>query len=745
VSNESEKQYEEERERLLEEIRRRAEEAELQRLDEEEKAMQEDAESAPISEESFTPPEVNPPPPPPFPPPQSSPLPPTDSQPEVGDTSHQEALEEARRLYQNERYEKALVQVEKVLTDFPGLREASKLREDILRAQLLAEVVRKEEARHRATKLEPLPPPPPPQPVSSPDRPESDFWGPTKVPSENDNLIPAVKEPIPSKPPPPPIADRAVARLSRVRIPVKPILIVSGALIAAVLIYIIVDSLIKAVAPPQRVLLMLPAAPATADEGELLLAEGLTEDIIQTIGRAPDLRVIAPASAFNSRTLSLRPQPLARNLKAGFVLTSSIQSLGGTMVWKAALFDTVEEAAVWRGSLESSPSDFSVRRLELARQIVEAMQIDLPSTDDPLSTQSQTIPLQSFGLYLQARGLTRSSAPNALPRARELLQQVVQTDSNWGEGWAALGWVAMLEMERTPGVPRTEAVNALTFIQRAIARGGARVAETFRVWGMIETFNADYPKAIERYRTALDLCPGDAEALRRVAMMLTLRGSREEALSAASEAVQWDPLDPEALTMRGLVQQFYGDFKGAEQSYSRAKQVARGRAERAADLHTDCLVYLQRAGEALLAATDIAARRREDPVSHYRLGRVAQIAGQPIQEWQNLFRQTLELIEQQLRTSPDDPAMLTLQALTYTRLGQFKNALEADARALRAAPNDLDVLYGTARMYALQRDQKQAAAFLSLAVDQRYDLGRVVDMDFFNVRADQDFLRAISR
>jgi cytochrome c-type biogenesis protein CcmH/NrfG len=89
--------------------------------------------------------------------------------------------------------------------------------------------------------------------------------------------------------------------------------------------------------------------------------------------------------------------------------------------------------------------------------------------------------------------------------------------------------------------------------------------------------------------------------------------------------------------------------------------------------------------------------------------------------------------------------MLVLQALTYTRLGQFKDALEADGRALRAAPQNLDVLYGTAQMYALHRDQKQAAAFLGQAVDRRYDLARVVDMDFFNVRADEDFLRAVTR
>ena len=93
----------------------------------------------------------------------------------------------------------------------------------------------------------------------------------------------------------------------------------------------------------------------------------------------------------------------------------------------------------------------------------------------------------------------------------------------------------------------------------------------------------------------------------------------------------------------------------------------------------------------------------------------------------------------------DDPAMLALQALTYTRLGQRKDALDANARALRVAPKNLEVLYGTARMYALQRDQKQAAAYLAQAVDRRYDLYRIIDMDFYNVRSDQDFLTAITR
>ncbi len=552
MSNGSDTQYEDDRERQLEDIRRRAEEAELKRLDEEEKAQRKNAEPPPSIEEPLTPPEVSPPSPPRY-------SPPVFEQPEETEMQPHELLQEAQQLYQHERYDKALELVEKVLEIYPGLGKASKLQENILRARQLADVVRKEEARHRATQLEPLPPAPPAPPVSSPDRPESDFWGPTGVPSATDTMVPGDQAPVPPKPPP--MLDRTVARLSRVRIPIKPILVVSAVLVATVVAYIIIDNLVNAVAPPQHVLLLLPASPASADETERLLADGLTEDFIQTIGRAPDLRVFAPVSAFNSRTLSMRPQQLARTLKAGFVLTWNIQTVGDRLMCSAALLDTVEDAPLWKTSFESSPGELSSRRLELPRQIVGAMGITLPSADNPLAAGTQPATIGSYGAYLQARGLARSSLPNALTRAKALLQEVVQNDSSWGEGWAALGWVAMLAMERNSDAPRADAVNALAILQQAIARG-ARFAETFRVWGMIETFDGNYPKAIERYENAISLCPGDAEAQQRLALVLALRGKKDEALRAASLAAQWDPLNPDAITTRGLVQQYRGDYPG---------------------------------------------------------------------------------------------------------------------------------------------------------------------------------------
>jgi len=55
------------------------------------------------------------------------------------------------------------------------------------------------------------------------------------------------------------------------------------------------------------------------------------------------------------------------------------------------------------------------------------------------------------------------------------------------------------------------------------------------------------------------------------------------------------------------------------------------------------------------------------------------------------------------------------------------------------------VLYNIARMYALQRDRARAFEGLSKAVARRYDLERIMDMDFYNLRDEEDFRTTVSR
>jgi len=96
-----------------------------------------------------------------------------------------------------------------------------------------------------------------------------------------------------------------------------------------------------------------------------------------------------------------------------------------------------------------------------------------------------------------------------------------------------------------------------------------------------------------------------------------------------------------------------------------------------------------------------------------------------------------------IAANPEDAHAHAYLALTETRLGSFKSALEANARARQLAPNDPDVLYCTARMYALQTDKAEALENLRRAIDYRYRLSSLLDMDFYNLRSEPEFQQTV--
>ncbi len=740
VSDGPNRQHENDREKLLEEIRRRAEEAELKRLEEEEHAQI--PPPLPIAKEVIAPP-VTPISPPPAPPVSTSPSPAEESPERLQRLA--ELLESAQSLYQQEHYEQALFVIDDLLIIDPGHEEGMRLRQDVERAKRLADVIRKEEERFRAVSQVTEPPPKPsPVPVSEPD--ETEFWGPTNVRKAEESVgIPEVVEaPAPRVPPKPPVLDRVVKRASQVRMPVRPILTVIAALLVAALGYWAIRSMAEAVAPPRRVLAIFPAVISDGAGGMRHVADGMLADLIADLGGFQQLRVIAATTARASLNSTRQPETLARAYHAGYYVTWKMIAVNDRVAFDVSLFDTLSAGPLRHTVIESTIAELPLRRIGLAQEILEALGIGLEGEENALQIPSGRRLFAGYDSYLAARAALGSTDSAALSSAFRLLERSIAEDSTYGPAWSALGWAHILRLEREPAGPSSHVTDALSCVQRAMSLGERR-GETFRVWGMVEVFSQNPEKAAERLEEAVRLSPGDTDALRRLALVYAMRGRIDDGVRAAEEAVAWDPANVESHIILGLFFQFRGDFQAAAVRYDKARRIVSDGSRTAEDLYADVLVYLQRADEALRVVSDRAARDRKDPMASYRLGRVLQAAGRPRQEWMDVFQKTQTLIGAWLRASPDSAAALSLRSLVHTRSGEFKEAIAASNRALALAPNDANVFYSAACLYALQRDKKLAIVNLTQAIERRYDLVRIVDMDLFNLRTDEEFLRAVTR
>jgi tetratricopeptide (TPR) repeat protein len=669
-----------------------------------------------------------------------------------------EWLEAAHSLYQQEKYDGALEQVKKILAVEGENEGALHLQEQITRAKQIIELVKKEEEKYKAEEAASFPAKEekePPPPVTHD---EKEVWGAGTAPEPVDSdfeLAPEQAGPV--APPKPPVLARLKEGTSNIRIPWKPILSVLIIAAAGLAGYVIVDYVKHAVSPPEASILVLPPTVLRADSSARHITEGLVEDLAGDLSLASAVRVVGAPTALSLRSASMNPVGKAKSVGAGYYLQWNVGRVSDWLALELSLFDTLSPRPVWVSRHQASLKEMSGVRVEIARRVLDAMQIAPDGEEQQLLRRVPTTNAEAYDAFLRGRAALREPEKYTPTQAIDFFSQAVLLDSSFAHAQAALGWSWVLAYEREP-VPREPyLIQALSCVNRTVLLGW-RSSEIFRVWGVAELLRSQYAKALERLEDAVRISPSDAESLRRLAVMYIVSGDFDAAVTAAERAVNVDPNNVASHAVLGEVLLFVGQYvypsespdsrsalSAAAHSYDRAAPLARNRSAFSSGLHAEALVYTQKPNRAVTILMNRVAEVRTSYVDYYRLARIQQAAGLAKTQWEEALVRARNLINRQLQASRSDARALSYLALVQTRLGQFKEAAAASKRATELAPNHVEVLYNTARMYALQRNTPKALEHLRLAVRSRHSLNRILDMDFHLLRSNPDFLAIVSR
>ncbi|MFN0158676.1 MAG: tetratricopeptide repeat protein [Bacteroidota bacterium] len=659
-------------------------------------------------------------------------------------------LEDINALYQNEKYEKALTKVDQILEIDSEHGEALELMEKIERAKDLAEEIRQEEARRKATEAETAPPVVPPIPKKEE---KGDPWGSTPIITQSQTVFDDPAEKTVAAPRKRELVlGRVVGWVSRIRIPVKTIATVLVVAVLGVVAYMVVDTVRSTVFPAKHSLLIFPATSALADGSTDYLTEGLTVDIIGDFTIIPDMRLIAPVTALQFGDPRSHNAQTAKATGVSIFLVWSVASENGETTVQASLYDTSNASPVWSFQQRVASRELPSLRLELGRNIVTQMGVVLPAEIEEVFSEKPVVDMQAYDAYLRGDFALRNRE-QAINDAIALFELARIADSTYAPIHNALGWSHLLAYEQGD-TAAVHLVSAQRAVQHAVALN-PRSGITSRVWGMLDHFQGDHAKALQRLEESVHIAPADAESQRRYGYLLTVAGQAEEALKIADGAASIDPRNIESHTLTGLIHLYRAEFqevgqenqreefRAALRSFETGLRLAEDKSAYASTYNADVLVYVQQHERATEILTDRVARVRDSFLDFYRLGRVLQSAGKPVQQWQLHFQRAKQLLLTLLKTNPEDGVALSFLALVHTRLGEFKDASSASERALSVARSNTAVLYNIARMHALQKNKEEALTTLSSAIGKYYDLTAILDMDFFNLRQDPDFIQAI--
>ena len=119
---------------------------------------------------------------------------------------------------------------------------------------------------------------------------------------------------------------------------------------------------------------VLPFTNASNDPNLEYQADGLTEELINSLTQAPNLKVIARATVFRYKGRALDPQEIGKQLGVRSVLMGRIVRMDDRATVQADLVDARDGSQVWGRQFNRPVSQLQAIHEEIAQQVIGKVQ-----------------------------------------------------------------------------------------------------------------------------------------------------------------------------------------------------------------------------------------------------------------------------------------------------------------------------------------------------------------------------------
>jgi TolB-like protein len=294
--------------------------------------------------------------------------------------------------------------------------------------------------------------------------------------------------------------------------------------------------------PTKPSIAVLPFTNLTADTDQEFFANGLTEDLITELSKAPGLFVIARHSCFAFKNKSVDVRQVAQELGVRFILEGSARRAASRIRINAQLIDAREGGGhLWAERFDRDLADVFAVQDEVVARIVEALLGKLAVGKLPERKPPKSV--QAYDLCVRGRFLYQRSMEEEGKEARRLFEQAIALDPDYAEAHAFLAWTHWMSWVNwfEPADPHRRL--ALEIARRAVAVD-PNDAWAHTVLGFVLEYEHEYEESAAHIETALRLDPNHADTYSFRTDLLFMEGRPLEAIESAKQALRLNPHPP---------------------------------------------------------------------------------------------------------------------------------------------------------------------------------------------------------
>jgi TolB-like protein/DNA-binding winged helix-turn-helix (wHTH) protein/Flp pilus assembly protein TadD len=293
-----------------------------------------------------------------------------------------------------------------------------------------------------------------------------------------------------------------------------------------------------------RSLAVLPLENLSGDVAQEYFADGMTDELIATLGQIGALRVISRTSVMPYKRVRKPLPQIARELNVDAVVEGTVVRSGGEVRITAQLIDARDDKHLWSESYDGDLRDTLTLQNKVARAIAEQIRINLSPQEQATLKHGKVVDPQAYEAYLKGRYFWNKRTGDDFEKAVEYFSQAVERDPNYAQAYSGLADTYALLGDWEYGVlapreafPRAKAA-AIKALQLDDTLGEAHTSLAF----CLDGFEWDLKSADGEFRRGIELNPGYATAHHWYAWHLSLLGRNNEAIAELRKAQNLDPL-----------------------------------------------------------------------------------------------------------------------------------------------------------------------------------------------------------
>lgn len=449
---------------------------------------------------------------------------------------------------------------------------------------------------------------------------------------------------------------------------------------------------------------VLPLVNVGSDPSTDYLSDGITESLINSLSRLPDLKVMSRSSVFRYKGKETDPKAVGDELGVQAVLTGRLVQRGDTISISLELVNARDNSHIWGDQYNTKLSEIIAVQGEMAKDISKNLRLKLTGEEKRRLTQRYTDNIAAYQLYLKGRYAWNKRTAEELRRGAEHFQQAIDLDPGYALAYAGLADSYNMLGDYSVLPPKEAFPRAEAAAIKALEMDDT-LAEAHTSLGFVKmAYDGDWAGADREFRRAIELNPNYATAHQWYASYLVMMRRFEESITEMKRAQALDPLSRIINANLGL--HYY---------YARQYDQAIEQLRKTIDLNPDF------------------------GLAYFYMGRVLLQKG--------MYKEAIAEIQQARALSGDDPE-------TIAELG-FANGMagrRAEAKGVLDELNELSkrryvLPYFIATIYTGLGEKDQAFAWLEKAYDESHPGLALVNVDpkFDTLRSDPRFAELLRR